>query len=283
MPCPDHDAAQHRRTSPGTSPGMSPASSRGTAPCTAACTGLNPNPGPSPNAMPGPYLIAPPTFITSAVILAAGESRRMGCPKPLLPWGDVPLVRHVAQVFADGGASEIVVVVGCNADLVAAAVLGAQALRTTAPTAPTSPTPLLVVENPDWPLGMSSSAAAGARACRPDADAIMICPADLPMLRPSNIAALIGGFAALRRAHPRCKAAVASHLGVRGHPAIVSAELRPDLEHLGHGPLTLRHLVDSGMRLAGGLGLIEAGPECIAPDIDFPEDYERAKPRKDSV
>jgi molybdenum cofactor cytidylyltransferase len=211
-------------------------------------------------------------MLTSAVILAAGESKRMGRPKPLLDWGGVPLVRHVAQVFADGGAAEVVVVTGCSAEAVACAA---------GPPTLAGGVPLRIAENTDWRLGMSSSAAAGARACSRDAESIVVCPADLPMLRPANVAALIRGFLELRRAHPGCGAAVAAHEGRRGHPAIIAAELRAALERLGAAG-TLRDLLDLGMCGApSGLALIEAGPECIAPDIDVPDDYTSARSQMD--
>lgn len=202
------------------------------------------------------------------------------------------MVRHVAEVFADGGASEVIVVVGCNADAVARAA-GPPEIAPIAGTAAAAADarafiPLRIAENAAWRLGMSSSAAAGARACSSDAEAIMICPADLPLLRPANVAALIRGFEALRCEHPGCAAAVAAHAGRRGHPAIVAAALRPALKQLGSAaddacaaaPLTLRDVIDLGMRGApGGLALIEAGPECIARDVDRPADYEAVRPR----
>lgn len=218
---------------------------------------------------------------TSAVVLAAGESKRMGQPKPLLDWGGIPIVRHVAQVFADGGASEVIIVVGCNAHAIA---------RAAGPPALAGGIPLRIAENPNWILGMSSSAATGARACNDGAEQILICPVDLPLLRSANIAALISAFAALRRAHPGCTAAVAAHAGRRGHPAIISAALRPALEQLGAGdtgaadaaPRTLREVLNQGMSGApDGLALIEAGPECIANDIDFPADYANARRQMD--
>ena len=61
--------------------------------------------------------------VVSAIVLAAGASTRMGRPKQLLPWGGVPMVRHVAHTLASSMAGEVVVVVGCRADAVARAVL----------------------------------------------------------------------------------------------------------------------------------------------------------------
>src|SRR5262245_6630651 len=48
----------------------------------------------------------------SAIILAAGQSKRMGQPKLMLPWGKVTVLEHVIAVFADAGIKDILVVTG---------------------------------------------------------------------------------------------------------------------------------------------------------------------------
>ena len=48
----------------------------------------------------------------SAIILAAGQSRRMGQPKMLLPWGKTTVVEHVISVFAAADIESILVVTG---------------------------------------------------------------------------------------------------------------------------------------------------------------------------
>jgi len=51
-------------------------------------------------------------MMISAIILAAGASRRMGQPKMLLPWGKVSVLEHVISVFAGAGIEDILVVTG---------------------------------------------------------------------------------------------------------------------------------------------------------------------------
>src|SRR5215212_9267590 len=50
----------------------------------------------------------------SAIILAAGESKRMGQPKMLMPWGNVTVLEHVVGVFQKAGVEDIVVVLGAE-------------------------------------------------------------------------------------------------------------------------------------------------------------------------
>ena len=47
-----------------------------------------------------------------ALLFAAGESRRMGSPKPLLPWYGEPLVVYQVRQLREAGAAEVVVVLG---------------------------------------------------------------------------------------------------------------------------------------------------------------------------
>src|SRR6266508_3209245 len=59
----------------------------------------------------------------SAIILAAGASRRMGRPKMLLPWGNVSVLEHVISVFARAGIEDILVVTGAVREQIEEAVV----------------------------------------------------------------------------------------------------------------------------------------------------------------
>ncbi len=59
-----------------------------------------------------------------AVVPAAGQSRRMGTPKPLLPFGGTTVIGHVVDALLGGSVDEVRVVVGHEADLVARALGG---------------------------------------------------------------------------------------------------------------------------------------------------------------
>ena len=58
----------------------------------------------------------------SAIILAAGQSKRMGEPKMLLPWGNVTVIEHVISVFAVAGIEDILVITGAAREQVDAVV-----------------------------------------------------------------------------------------------------------------------------------------------------------------
>jgi molybdenum cofactor cytidylyltransferase len=82
------------------------------------------------------------------IILAAGESKRLGKPKQLLEWKGEPFIRHVARAALAAGLTPVVVVTGSSAEETSFALQGM---------------PVLEVYNPDWPTGQSSSIKLGIR------------------------------------------------------------------------------------------------------------------------
>ena len=182
----------------------------------------------------------------SAVLLAAGGSRRLGRPKQLLVWRGEPLVRHAARAALEAGVDELIAVVGAERDGVAAALEGLA---------------LQVVDNPRWSEGMGGSIAAGARAA--SGDALLLLTADQPGVTGDLLARLID---AMRAGHPRVACAYAGVLGV---PALFADP----------GDLAaLRALSgDRGAReLLRGSAPVHAVPaEGAADDIDDETDWQR--------
>ena len=112
----------------------------------------------------------------AAVVLAAGESRRMGQPKQLLRWQGEPLVTRAARIALDSGASETIVVTGAVAEQVEAAL---------APLRAAGRGRLRVVFNPAWQDGQAGSACAPrltrCRLCRLHVRPSCFCPWTSPV------------------------------------------------------------------------------------------------------
>ncbi|HVE81974.1 MAG TPA: nucleotidyltransferase family protein [Myxococcales bacterium] len=134
-----------------------------------------------------------------AIVLAAGEGRRMGVPKALLRYD----ARHsflgrLAAVFAEASC-EVVAVVGAEAERVQAAHPGVRA-----------------VVNPHWTEGQLSSVHAGLKAAlQGGADLLLVHPVDMPELRVETVQALC------RRAAG--EGAFPMYDGQRGHPLLLTA------------------------------------------------------------
>jgi CTP:molybdopterin cytidylyltransferase MocA len=207
----------------------------------------------------------------SAVLLAAGESTRMGRPKALLPWGDASqsdaptLLEFQIGELRAAGVDDIVVVLGHEAAAIRAHV----------------PNTARVVVNEAYREGRASSLRAGANALPDGADPIVVLNVDQP--RPSKVherllAAHAGGGALVTL--PVCD-------GRRGHPAVVSGKLLPELRAATEVELGLHGVIERHTAEVREVPFILLQHESMASEPDFtammvlldintPEDYENA-------
>ena len=188
-----------------------------------------------------------------ALVLAAGESVRMGRPKALLPWEGGTLIEFQAGQLLAGGIERVILVVGHEAEAVR---------RVASPLARTT-----IVLNQDYARGRASSVRAGMEATPADADALMVLAVDQP--RP---AALI---AHLRQAHETSGALITvPALGGRhGHPTIFSRELFPEMRDVREetqGLRAVRH------RHRERTQVVEMATRAPLIDVNTPGEYEAA-------
>jgi CTP:molybdopterin cytidylyltransferase MocA len=146
----------------------------------------------------------------AAIILAAGESRRMGRPKALLDYRGTTFLGHLLCVTEHPSIGIRRVVLGAAAEEIARAA----ALL-----------PEIVVTNPDWQKGQLSSLHAALRSLPADqTDGILLCPVDHPLVSADLVAMLLEAFYAKRR-----PIVLPTWQGRRGHPMIFAAELYAEL------------------------------------------------------
>ncbi len=205
----------------------------------------------------------------AAIVPAAGASRRMGRPKLLLPYGDGTVLGSLVGALRVAGATPIVVVA-------AAADAEMRAWCATAIAAAATPDAggLIVALNASPERGMLSSilaglaALGGAGTLAGGQATLLVCPGDLPALRPETVIELLR-----RRAAAGAGLAVPVHRGHRGHPLAVAPALVPEIASLDPGR-GLRQLLDLH---PGDLLTVEVeDPGCVA-DLDTPEDYDRLR------
>ena len=159
----------------------------------------------------------------AAIVLAAGESTRMGQPKALLPWGGVPLVRHQVDLLAAQPAvDQLIVVVGALVDEVQATL---------------DSTPARVVTNPRFREGRATSLAAGARALKGRPTSVLVVSVDQP-LAPELLDPLVTAWQAEPDALLR-----PTFAGRSGHPLIVPADVVPELAQVTEATQGLRAVV----------------------------------------
>jgi molybdenum cofactor cytidylyltransferase len=191
----------------------------------------------------------------AAIILAAGDSTRMGTPKALLPDPDGrPFVARLVRTFAAAEITDIVVVTGRQHDAIVAAVATDQP-----PVLPSFFT------NPNPDQGQLSSLWIGLDGvARPELESILVTPVDIPMVRASTIRQVIDVWKTM---HPPV---VRPAVGTRhGHPVLFD---RMVLDELRRAPLSegARAVVHAHANDVVNVPVDDEG--CLV-DVDTPGDY----------
>jgi CTP:molybdopterin cytidylyltransferase MocA len=140
----------------------------------------------------------------AAIILAAGESRRLGQPKQLLAYRGQTLLERAIRLANEAGASPVLVVLGANFATISVAIQSSNAIR---------------VHNERWQQGIASSIDAGMRALSlhaPDADGVLLMGCDQPRLTAGHLSSLISEFDGQEAA----VIAASSYGGVQAVPAV---------------------------------------------------------------
>ena len=146
----------------------------------------------------------------AAAILAAGESRRMGRPKALVPFEGLTFVEHLLQATNHPRVGIVRVVLGANAESIQAELKLDQEI---------------VVVNQDWQQGQLSSIQSAIRSLPADQTAgLLLCPVDHPLISTQLVSRLIAEFDSDRKL-----IVVPTHQGRRGHPVIFHASLYAEL------------------------------------------------------
>jgi molybdenum cofactor cytidylyltransferase len=148
--------------------------------------------------------------VLAAVILAAGESSRMGSPKALLTYQGRPFLEHLLEVTRHPSVGLTRVVLGANAEDIG------KHLRLDS---------AAVVVNPEWQRGQLSSVQAAVRSLPAGGtDGILLCLVDHPLITATLVGELVEKFYASGKliVLPTFKAK-------RGHPVIFSSRLYEEL------------------------------------------------------
>ncbi|HYA91939.1 MAG TPA: nucleotidyltransferase family protein [Thermodesulfobacteriota bacterium] len=185
----------------------------------------------------------------SAILLGAGQSKRMGVDKLSLPWGRGTILGHCFNMLLGSDVQELVVVLGIQNEGLKNLFQG----RT-----------VKVVVNPYSNKGMSTSIRRGIEALRPKSDGILIALGDQPFLKTRTINVLIHAFE-----QGRGRIVVPSFRGRRGHPAIFDRKYKRELLNLqgdvGGRSVMERHPKDVRVVPVKSIGVVT--------DVDTWQDY----------
>jgi molybdenum cofactor cytidylyltransferase len=188
-------------------------------------------------------------LIISAILLGAGESKRMGVDKLSLPWRRRTVLEHCFETLLKSEVQEIVVVLGPRNKWVKDRFQGGKAK---------------VVVNPYSKRGMSTSIRKGLQAIHPDSAGILIALGDHPFLKTRTINALIRAFDRGGKG-----IIIPSFQGRMGHPVIFHKRYRKELLNL-RGDVGGRTVVD---RHPEAVKLVPVKSEGVVKDVDTWQDY----------
>jgi molybdenum cofactor cytidylyltransferase len=186
------------------------------------------------------------------IVLSAGESKRMGTPKQLLPWGKTFILQQVIDNATASRLGKILLVLGSHADEIARKI--------------TISSKTNIVVNHDFKAGMGSSVKCGVKNAPTGTEAFMLLLGDQPFISPAIIDRVLDDYR--KSSHG---IVIPVYNGKRGHPVIFDVKYKPELLAISaHGARIVmnNHLPDI-------LEVHLEAPEILT-DIDTPQDYQKA-------
>ena len=188
--------------------------------------------------------------MVSAILLAAGQSRRMGELKQLMPFGQSTIVGQAVDNLLGSAVDEVIVVVGYKAEDVIKAIAAK---------------PVKVAINPDYEHGMSTSIMAGLNLVHSGVQGVMLALGDQPLVDSQTINRLIEEF----YNHDK-GIAVPTYQGRRGHPIIFATRYKKQLLKLSGdvgGRQIIKEHPDDVLEIA-------VNSENVIADFDTTGDYQ---------
>jgi molybdenum cofactor cytidylyltransferase len=184
------------------------------------------------------------------VVLAAGESRRMGRLKALLPFGGCTVIERVVQSLLQVELAGIAVVLGHRAADIAAVIASG---------------PIQILYNPNFHQGMTTSVQVAMRDLSPIPDAYLLALVDQPHIGPGPIQQILEAFS-----HTHKGVVIPTYQGKRGHPIILASRYRQEV--LALEPQQGLHLITRGH--PEDTLEVPMASDVILRDMDYQADYE---------
>ena len=191
--------------------------------------------------------------MVSAIILAGGESRRMGMVKQLLSWGESTMLQQVIANARESSLDEIIVVLGYKAQDIVRKI-ACDSIR--------------IAVNLHYGRGMSSSLKCGLAHVSESSEAFMIMLGDQPLIESDLINLLLTEHFMAKRG-----ITIPVYKGIRGHPVIFDKKYRGELSGLT-GDQGGKQIIEIH---SDDILDVEVSSEGILVDIDTISDYRNVR------
>jgi molybdenum cofactor cytidylyltransferase len=183
------------------------------------------------------------------IILAAGESKRMGFPKMLLTFNGKTMIENVISNVKGSDIENIIVVLGADREVIAETITHLQ---------------LKCCFNDSYKKGMLSSVQCGFKDLPSDFKAVLIFQGDQPLITPREINRVIEAYNLSGKG-----IVIPVHNKMRGHPLLIDRKYRDEIEKLDSRD-GLRSLA---YRFSDDVMEVETDDPGILRDFDTNEDY----------
>lgn len=188
-----------------------------------------------------------------ALVLAAGESIRMGRSKQLLPFANKTILETVIDHINQSTVDETLIVLGSNREKIEEVIKNL---------------PVKSVYNPRFKEGMLTSVQKGFVSLPEEVEAVLVFLGDQPMIPSSVIDQIVSAY------HSSEKGIILPVYGQkRGHPVLIDTKYRQELANL-NPEIGLRELIHDHPE---DILEVNLDSSSILEDIDTPEDYKNLK------
>lgn len=192
-----------------------------------------------------------------AIILAAGESTRMGSPKALLKIKDKTFLEHIIQTIHDAGIVQKIVILGHGAETIIQSIDSERIQKDFS---------VKILVNEDYRRGQLSSIQTAVKSLPKSAKAIIVCPVDRPLISSKLLNQLVTTFN-----ETKAPVVLPIHNAKRGHPMIFSSNVFKEI---------LRAPEDVGARAVvwahhNEVAEVQTSEEGILQNIDTMEVYNK--------
>ncbi len=191
----------------------------------------------------------------SLIVLAAGKSTRMKENKLVLNVDGETLIERVVNTAIRSNADEVVVVLGYEAEKIREKIARLRCK---------------IVVNNRYEKGQSGSVKVGLSAISPEAEAMMVLPADVALIDAPSINRVIDEYSGTKS-----RIVIASHQHQSGHPILLDRTLFPEVSEIDEDTFGLKAVIN---RHRAQVKYVDVGSDNVLIDIDTQEEFNKYFP-----